>query len=527
MPLPHRPLRTALLLLLAALLLVPSASAQTPVSPATPVGTPVGAPAYDPASLHAIKPALREEIASILPPGLTEYAIEVTFPEDPESRILAGRMTVTYTNTTGEPLDAIPFRLYANSASANNDAITLDAVTVAGETVMPELTELNSVATVPLSTPLADGDATTIEIAFTTTVPDDEPAHYGMLNHATGTGTWSLAHWYPIVAGRDPEYGWMLKPTSVNGDPVFSDTALYTVIVTAPEELQLITSGVQTGRVPAGDGMAATTFSAAPSRDFAMVADADMEFLQAEIDGTTLTSWYHGADAPAGRAALRWSAQSLDLFNDLLGEYPYANLQIAPAAMFNAAGIEYPQLFTVSENYYDDPIDLGRQGYFEFTVAHEVIHQWFYAIVGNNQYDDAYIDEGLTNYLSSRVYFSAIYGDEIGEAAFDRYVRTPFEYMVEANNDVVVATETDAFPSANAYVNAAYIKAPMGFFALHEALGDDAFFAGLQDYVEAYRFRVATPADLLAAWDDLTDLDIAEIWTHWFERRDGALDIRD
>src|SRR5699024_6074906 len=78
MPLPNRPIRTALLMLLAALLLVPTAVAQTPLAPATPVG----APTYDPASLHAIKPERREEIAAILPAGLAEYAIDVTFPQD-------------------------------------------------------------------------------------------------------------------------------------------------------------------------------------------------------------------------------------------------------------------------------------------------------------------------------------------------------------------------------------------------------------------------------------------------------------
>jgi aminopeptidase N len=302
---------------------------------------------------------------------------------------------------------------------------------------------------------------------------------------------------------------------------------MYTVTVTAPDDLQLITSGVEIDRTSASDGMTTTTWSAAPSRDVVMLADADMLTAQDETDGTTVTSWYHEGQESAGDAALLWTIQSLDLFNGLLGEYPYTTLQVIPAAMFNAAGVEYPQLFTVSDTYYDREVDLDAHGYFEFTVAHEVVHQWFYGIVGNNQYDAAFIDEGLTNYLSSRVYFTAMYGEEIGEAVFERNIRTPFEYMVEANNDVIVATPTDAFPTDNDYVNAVYIKAPMGFFAIHETLGDDAFFDGLRAYVDAFRFRVATPADLLAAWQAVTDEDIAALWTRWFERREGTLDIRD
>lgn len=523
MPDRRRPILTALLTLLAMLIVISPLTAQTPAAPATPI---VEA-GYDPSSLHAIKPGLREEIASILPPGLTTYEIDVTFPADPGDQTLDGAMRVLYTNTIGDTIDAIPFRLYANSASPGNDAITLGEVTVDGNTVSPALTEQDSIATVPLPAPLEPGDKVTIEMAFTTTVPQDDALHYGMLNRASRTGTWSLAHWYPMVAGRDPVGGWMLDPTSVNGDPVFTNVGMYTVRVTAPEDLQLVTSGVEIAREGAGNGMATTIWSAAPSRDFVMLADDDMIPVRDEVDGTTVTSWYHDGQEQAGEAALLWSAQSLALFNELLGAYPYLSLQVAPADMFNAAGVEYPQLFTVSQSYYDGPIDMDRHGYFEFTVAHEAVHQWFYGIVGNNQYDDAFIDEGVTNYLSSRVYFTRLYGEEVGEAAFERNVRVPFEYMVEANNDVIVATATDAFPSANAYVNAVYIKAPMGFFAIHEAIGDDAFYDGLQAYVAAFRFRVATPADLLAAWSAVTDVDVAAIWTHWFERRDGALDIRD
>jgi hypothetical protein len=520
---PSRLLKTIVLLLLAVLLIVPTSMAQTPAVPATPAT----APAYDPASLHAIRPELREEIAAALPAGLSEYDISLTFPDDPAGRVLGGDMTVTYTNTTGAPLTELPFRLYANSAAEGSDAVTMESIMVDGEDVVAEMSQRNSVARLPLPDSLDVGEVSEIAIRFTTTVPVDDPAHYGIFNYASETGTWSLAHWYPVVAGRDPQGGWMLDSTSVNGDPIFTDTGMYTVTIMAPDDLQFITSGVRIDSVPAGEGITATTWSAAPSRDFVMLADADMESVRQDVDGTTVTSWFHGGNAGAGEAALVWSARSLDLFNDLLGEYPYANLQVSEAAMFNAAGVEYPQLFTVGSGYYRRAPELNGQGYFQFTVAHEVVHQWFYGIVGNNQYDDAFIDEGLTNYLSSRVYFSAMYGEEIGEEVFERNIAAPFRYMIESNSDVIISTGTDAFPSAGAYVDAVYVKAPMGFFTIHEEIGDDAFFDALQDYVEAFRFRVATPADLLAAFDAVADVEIGPIWMHWFDRREGGLDIRD
>jgi len=201
-------------------------------------------------------------------------------------------------------------------------------------------------------------------------------------------------------------------------------------------------------------------------------------------------------------------------------------LQASEIWMFNAAGVEYPQLFTIADSYYDDPVDLDEISYFEFTVAHEAVHQWFYNIVGNNQYDDAFIDEGMTNYLSGRVYFKDYYGEEYGEEAYDVFITLPFEYMIESNRDVIIATETDVFPSENDYVNAVYVKAPAGFGAIHDEMGDDAFFGAMQAYVEEFRFRVATPEDLLAALNAEAESDITPMWTRWFERREGALDIR-
>lgn len=525
MPVPSalpRLLHASIMALMITFLVVPPALAQAPATPATPVTS----ASYDPDELHIIKPDLRAEIAATLPAGLTRYEIDLAFPEDPESRVLTGNLTVIYTNTTGETLDELPFRLYANSAAEENDAVTMDTVTVDGSAVTPVLSEMNSVAMLPLPAPLPEGGEIRIEVSFTTTVPVDDPAHYGIYNYASETRTWSLAHWYPVVAGRDPYGGWMLAPTSENGDPVYTETGMYTVRITARDSMEFISSGVPVASEPAGTGWTTTTFSAAPSRDFVMLADTDMQLAKDVVDGTTVTSWYHEGHAAAGEAALLWSSQSLALFNELLGEYPFVQLQLSEAFMFNAAGVEYPQLFTVGAGYYREAPDLDDHGFFEFTVAHEVVHQWFYSIVGNNQYVDAFIDEGLTNYLSSRVYFTRLYGEEVGREVFERNIARPFRFMIESNADVIVSTATDAFPTEEAYVNAAYVKAPMGFGALHEEMGDEAFFGALQAYVEEYRFRVATPADLFAAFDRATTASIEPIWNRWFERREGGLDIR-
>ncbi len=492
----------------------------------TPIASPVTASVYNPDDLLAIKPGLRQEVAASLPPGMTVYDIALTFPEDAIDRTLEGSQEITYTNTTGEVLNALPLRLYANSADPENDAVTIDQVLVGGTEVSVELSVDNSVAMVALPAPLAPGEEVQISMGFTTHVPQDETLHYGIFNQASDTGTWSLAHWYPVVAGRDRETGWMLEPTSEYGDPVFTEMGLYTVTVTAPEELTFITSGVEIASESDG-GMATRTFNAWPSRDFVMFADSDMESIAREVEGTTVTSWYEPGHNEPGEAVLTWSARALGLFNDLLGEYPYRQLQLAEVEIYNAAGVEFPQVISLNDGYYRTELDLRGPSSFEFTVAHEVVHEWFYNLVGNNQYAHAFIDEGLTNYLSARVYFEEFYGEEVADRIVRDYLIRPFLNAVESGVDPVVDFPTDEFPSQQSYVVAAYSKGALGFAAIHEAIGDDAFFDALQAYAQDFRFRVATPEDLLEVFEAVSDVPIEPIWNYWFEERNGDLDTID
>lgn len=507
----------SLFLTLSLMLTSAAAASQTPVTGAN----------YDPDELLAIKPELREDVAASLPGGMTEYTIDISVPEaDLASGIvIEGSQNVNVTNTTGEVLSELPFRLYANGAHHDRNVIDITSVQIGGEDIAWEMSVADSVATIPLPTEIAPGERVTIDMEFKLSVPVDEASHYGLLNHATNDDTTVLAHWYPVLAGRDPETGWMLKPSSQFGDPIFTDAGMYDVTISAPAGRTLITSGVEVTRESDG-GLETVQFNASPSRDFVIVMSDSLESATTEVDGTAVTSWYLPRHQIGGEAVLEWTANSLEVFNPLLGEYPWLELHAIEAMVYNAAAVELPQMFIMGTSFYNAS-DIGRPvTYFEFTVAHEVVHMWFYSIVGNNQYDYAYIDEGLTNYLSGDIYFREVYGDPTGDASHQSFLFRPFQRMIEGNADVIVDHPTDDFPTSNAYVDAVYSKAPMGFHAIHQAMGDEPFFAGLQAYVEEFSWQVATPADLEAAFQAQTDVNIRELWSHWFERREGGLDIR-
>jgi aminopeptidase N len=150
---------------------------------------------------------------------------------------------------------------------------------------------------------------------------------------------------------------------------------------------------------------------------------------------------------------------------------------------------------------------------------------WWYFMVGNNQYDHAFTDEGITQFMSSELYFSAVYGPEAGEIMTERHLTNPFRSNIEGGNDQIVDTPTDDFASSGGYVFAAYTKAPVGFMAIYDEIGEEAFNEAVTNYFYDNWFTVASPADLQTAFEDASGQDLEEIWSHWFEEAAGEDDI--
>jgi hypothetical protein len=483
-------------------------------------------PATAPDQMLPVLAEWQDELSGVVDTSAASYTIdaEITMPSDgaPEPGV-RGTVSVAYTNTTGAALDSLPFHFYANGPDANHDALRTDHVARDGAALVTELSPDGSTLTVPLDPALGTDETTTITMDFELTVPVNSRDQYGILNISPERGTWALAQWYPVIAGREPQGGWVLDPPSLNGDPIFSDIATYDVTLRTPADWRVVSTGVTTDTTDLG-ALTERRIVSGPVRDVTLVLDDDFESVETEVNGTTITSWYDPGDARIGEAVLGYAAQSLEYFNELIGPYPYTTLDLAPVDLFGAAGVEFPQLIYIGTSYYRADYDLDAPNGLDFTVAHEVLHQWWYGLVGNNQYDHAFIDEGLTNFMSSQLYFTAMYGPEAGETMVRRYLAGPFESYIRSGSDEIVDTPTDDFASGSGYVYAVYEKAPMGFRAIYEAIGPDAFAAGVQQYYADYRFSTATPDDLKLAFETASGQDLDALWSHWFEEAAGADD---
>ena len=464
-----------------------------------------------------VRPAERAAIIAATAGRLPVYTIDATLSLariggidgaiDAAPATVAGTLDLRYVNGTGTALSELYLRLYANDArydqgDADGGTVLRD-VAVDGSPVSPELSVDDTVARLPLPTPVPPSGGAHVTLAFTTTVPSSDDFFSSQFNAEPATGTVALSHWYPMLAGYDPAFGWVLDPVSRFGDLVFADIALYDVTLSAPDNLVLIVSGVEQDETDLGDEIR-REYVTGPAREFGLIVDDNFAAVSRVIDGTTVTSYFNPEHESGGQAALDYGEQALALFGDLFGPYPYAELDLVEWPMHGAGGFELPQMVWLDTSLYDD-LRAQPGGPLELVVAHEVAHQWWYGLVGNNHYAHAFLDEGLASY-SEVLYIEREYGPETADWWLSR-LPAP---------DEVVDQPTVAF-GHRAYSETVYGKAALGMAALRAEIGDAAFFGALRDYAARMRFAVATPIDLRAAFERASGRDVSEAWHAWFE----------
>ncbi len=475
--------------------------AQASVSPQP---TAISAPAVDMEDLSLFHSALKPEFAADVEavPDPPRYFIQVTLDPD-EPTTLTGVQRVRYTNTEDVPLDALYFRLYPNLPGYGG-SMTVEKVMLNGMPVETTLEAQGSALRVPLDPPLAPGDVADLTLWFRETLPTDTSAGYGL--YAYVDDVYALAGFYPTIPVYDDE-GWNVEVAPPYGDATFTDVALYQVQLTVPEDLTVVTSGSTLETSDNDDGTRTWVAVGGPMRDFFVAMSPDYEVVSEEVDGTRVNSYYRSAQDAGGQLALRYAADALRVFGERFGPYPYIELDVV-ATPTNAGGIEYPGAIVVAQGLYDD-----EGGFFELATAHEVAHQWWYGLVGNDQLDEPWLDEALTNY-SAYLYYADTAGSDAADLVKQRVFEGPYRTVQKDGRDRGVGGPVASF-SERDYGAIVYGKGPLFFDALRAQLGDEAFFAALQAYLEAHRYGVAYPDDLIAAFEATSGQQIDDLYEFW------------
>jgi hypothetical protein len=453
----------------------PTAIATASALPSVDLSSPVDLAPYR----AAMKPAFAAEVDRFA--TAPQYQIDLEIAPDLSSYLATQQ--VHYTNAETETLKEIYFSLFVNLPSYGG-LLKVQSVKLNGQPVTPQFKPGKALMKIDLPKPLLPGEAIDLELEYSAHVPARD-VEQGYNQFGLHDGILTLPNFYPQISVYDDE-GWNITLGPGYGDAVFSDTALYQVNLTAPADQVVATSGV----CDRTDQAAAAVYHcvSGPMRDFMIAMSADYQVATDTVDGVAVNSYYREKFAAEGERGLQVAADALRTYDKLIGEYPFNDLDLI-ATPTTAGGIEYPGLVVIAEG-----LSERSSVFYESATAHEVAHQWWYSLVGNDQVDEPWLDEALAQFTTA-LYFHEMYGSQ-GLSGFVESLQERYDRVKGKSDDKRADLPVSRY-SDSQYGAIVYGKAPLFFKAIYDEIGNEKFDQLLQDYFKQYRYGIAYPQDFL------------------------------
>ena len=307
-------------------------------------------------------------------------------------------------------------------------------------------------------------------------------------------GYLNLGNWFPVLCVHE-NTGFYECAYAAVGDPFYSQTADFNVTLTVPGEYSVAAGGECVSTVVEGN-KTSYTYRAENFRDFAAVLNKDFEVATEVADGVKISLYSVGCDFAA--EVVSAAKKAVNLFSSTFGKPPYDNMTIA-FTEFVQGGMEYPALAYVSNK-------LEKNEAITATV-HEIAHQWWYAAVGNNQCECAYLDEGLAEYSTLLFYeknpeYGVTRADIVNRKTADFRAFYGVYEQLTGNADTTMERKLSAFSGEYEYAAICYVKSLLMFDGFRTGVGDARFFNGLKEFYESNKFSIAGTDELIAAFSN-------------------------
>ncbi|XMB72069.1 M1 family aminopeptidase [Mycoplasmatota bacterium WC30] len=303
---------------------------------------------------------------------------------------------------------------------------------------------------------------------------------------------------YPFVAMYDDE-GWNIDPFTFRGESYYNEIGDYYVTLNTPNSYEVATGAELISKGDEGSRQIAE-YEIKNARDFSFSASPNYHIYEHEVSGRTYQIYslneLTSTELIESKEAL---ANTFDFFESQIGDYPY-----------NHFTLEYGNYYGMESTgviYCSSEINIG-------TVVHEVIHQWFYSMVGNDQSDESFLDEAVTTYMESLYYYS-LYGMEgyNGQLDYRSSLQERFDERYLNSLGDSLLQKVDEFGELYAYK--IYYHGPSMFrYYVEEFLEGDneKFYDIISKYFEEYKFKIATLDNLLDLIESESGIDNTKEW---------------
>lgn len=490
-------------------------------------------------------------VPGALSPRNASYSIDVQL--DPEQRTLAGREVITWRNITNASTDELRLHLYYNAwkhssstwlqeaLRAGEEALVnrpaedwawcqISAIRLLGAGASPPIDLTagmryiapddgnerdQTLLSVPLPAPVAPGQTVNVQVEWRSHVPRT-------FSRTGAIGDFFfIAQWFPKLAVLRDE-GWVSHQFHY-GTEFFSDYGSYDVRLQVPTGWIVGATGRERSQEPVGDGTTIHRYVADDVHDFAWTTSPDYLVREARFEHPTLPATdmrlllqpEHDDQAEryfmATRTALRY-------YGEWYGPYPYGYITIVdPAWQSGAGGMEYPTLFTGGTRWLS-PEGTNQP---ESVTVHEAGHQFWYGIVGNNEFEHAWLDEGLNTFSDRRAlaevqpryvvdrFFGGFLPYVHRDIEVSRWTERLPGYRRVAESDVQSDATYLYWPASGSRIS--YDKTTLWLGTLERHLGWPTLQQILSTFFDRWKFRHPRPDDFIAVANEVSGEDL-----NWF-----------
>jgi hypothetical protein len=445
---------------------------------------------------------------------------------------------LTYHNVTGQALDSFPFHLYQNAFQPTSTWVReakiegsrdtgydkwepkeygseeIESLVVVGQGdltkdlhyIAPDdgNKDDKTVAEVHLPNPIPNNSYVQFQIRFHDQMPETQARSGWKRDFLLG------GQWFPKV-GVWWHGAWNCHQYHATTE-FFADFGVYDVKLTVPQNEVIGASGVEVSRVNNSDGTKTVTYRGEDIHDFAWTVSPRFKVHEATYQSQMGPIKLHFLMQPAHWSQAerheRITRETLDRFEKWYGPYPYKTLTVVdPEPDSAAGGMEYPTFITGDSSWFM-PAGLHL---IELVVEHEFGHQYWYGMVATNEFEDAWMDEGINSYTEVKV-MDSIFGknrsiiDMAGARASEREMQR-VAYNGGADRDPMAQKAYDYY-SFGSYGDVTYGKTASVLLTLEGIIGEDTMAKAMHNYFMKYRFTHPTKEDFLKTIEETSGKDL-------------------
>jgi hypothetical protein len=489
------------------------------------------------AQLYSQKPMFQDPYS----PRIANYNITVRL--EPETKKLHGSQVLTWRNDSKDYISELQFHLYLNAFKNESSTLMKESSGIHRgqllekeggwgwieiESMILKNQELKSrfefirpddgnpddqtVLRVPLDEPVKPQEVITLEIDFIARLPK--------VFARTGYkgDFYMVGQWFPKIAVYEEageryatEGQWNCHQFHINSE-FYADFGVYEVTITLPENYIVGATGVLIKEQRLSDGEKSLTYYCEDVHDFAWTADPNYIVVEDKWRHVYIRFLAHPGRETQSERHIGSAKIALEYFDDWYGDYPYPTLTIVDPVYggFGAGGMEYPTLITAG-SFWMLPEGVRLP---EIVTIHEFGHNYWYGILGNNEFEEAWLDEGINTYSELKI-MEKFYSDNGGSIIslfglnIDDTEMAWRSYQSRPKRDAIYNFSWKY--GQYGYGTFSYLKPGLMMLTLHHYLGESMMKKVMRAYYDRFSFKHPTSKDFVNAVNDISGQDM-----NWF-----------